>query len=70
MFVELDTRYSDGLKVRLEWDRDSEQTQIDAVRSSAVHSICSRLHTEDATSRRRLAYRSIALSCCESVDQD
>jgi hypothetical protein len=28
MFVELDTRYSDGLKVRLEWDRDSRETQI------------------------------------------
>jgi hypothetical protein len=28
MFVELDTRNSDGLTVRLEWDRDSGQTQI------------------------------------------
>jgi hypothetical protein len=28
MFVELDTRQSDGLTVRLEWDRDSGQTQI------------------------------------------
>jgi hypothetical protein len=28
MFVELDTRYSDGLKVRLEWDRESGETQI------------------------------------------
>ena len=28
MFVELDTRYGDGLEVRLEWDRDSGETQI------------------------------------------
>jgi hypothetical protein len=28
MFVELDTRHSDGLTVRLEWDRDSGQTKI------------------------------------------
>src|SRR3954466_13445619 len=28
MFVELDTRHSDGLMVRLEWDRDSGQTRI------------------------------------------
>jgi hypothetical protein len=28
MFVELDTRHSDGLTVRLEWDRDTGQTQI------------------------------------------
>ncbi len=28
MFVELDMRYGDGLTVRLEWDRDSGQTQI------------------------------------------
>ena len=28
MFVELDTRHSDGLTVTLEWDRDSGQTQI------------------------------------------
>jgi hypothetical protein len=28
MFVELDTRSGDGLTVRLEWDRDSGQTQI------------------------------------------
>ena len=28
MFVELDTRYSDGLTVRLEWDRDSGETQV------------------------------------------
>ena len=28
MFVEVDTRQSDGLTVRLEWDRDSGQTQI------------------------------------------
>jgi hypothetical protein len=28
MFVELDTRHSDGLTVRLEWDRDTGETQI------------------------------------------
>jgi hypothetical protein len=28
MFVELDTRHGDGLTVRLEWDRDTGQTQI------------------------------------------
>jgi hypothetical protein len=28
MFVELDTRHGDGLAVRLEWDRDTGQTQI------------------------------------------
>jgi hypothetical protein len=28
MFVELDTRHNDGLTVRLEWDRDTGQTQI------------------------------------------
>jgi hypothetical protein len=28
MFVELDTRRSDGLTVRLEWDRDTGQTKI------------------------------------------
>jgi hypothetical protein len=28
MFVELDTRYGDGLQVRLEWDHDSGETQI------------------------------------------
>jgi hypothetical protein len=28
MFVELDTRHSDGLTVRLEWDRNTGQTQI------------------------------------------
>ena len=28
MFVELDTRHSDGLTVRLEWDRDTGQTKI------------------------------------------
>jgi carotenoid cleavage dioxygenase-like enzyme len=28
MFVELNTRYGDGLTVRLEWDRDSGETQI------------------------------------------
>jgi hypothetical protein len=28
MFVELDTRQSDGLTVRLEWDRDTGQTKI------------------------------------------
>jgi hypothetical protein len=28
MFVELNTRSGDGLTVRLEWDRDSGQTQI------------------------------------------
>jgi hypothetical protein len=28
MFVELDTRHSDGLTVRLEWDRDTRQTKI------------------------------------------
>jgi hypothetical protein len=28
MFVELDTRHDDGLMVRLEWDRDTGQTQI------------------------------------------
>ena len=28
MFVELDTRHSDGLTVRLEWERDSGETQI------------------------------------------
>jgi hypothetical protein len=28
MLVELDTRHSDGLTVRLEWDRDTGETQI------------------------------------------
>jgi hypothetical protein len=28
MFVELDTRRGDGLTVRLEWNRDTGQTQI------------------------------------------
>ena len=28
MFVELDTRHSDGFTVRLEWDRDTGATQI------------------------------------------
>lgn len=28
MFVEVDTRHSDGLTVRLEWDRDTGETQI------------------------------------------
>jgi hypothetical protein len=28
MFVELDTRYNEGLTVSLEWDRDTGQTQI------------------------------------------
>jgi hypothetical protein len=28
MFVELDTRHGDGLRVTLEWDRDTGQTQI------------------------------------------
>ena len=28
MFVELDTRYGDGLTVRLEWDREAGNTQI------------------------------------------
>jgi hypothetical protein len=28
MFVELDTRHNDGLTVRLEWDRDTGQTQV------------------------------------------
>jgi hypothetical protein len=28
MFIELDTRHNDGLTVRLEWDRDSGETQI------------------------------------------
>jgi hypothetical protein len=28
MFVELDTRHGDGLTVRLEWNRDSGETQI------------------------------------------
>lgn len=28
MFVELDTRHSDGFTVSLEWDRDTSQTQI------------------------------------------
>jgi hypothetical protein len=28
MFVELNTRHGDGLTVRLEWDRDSGETQI------------------------------------------
>ena len=28
MFVELDTRDNDGLTVRLEWDRDTGETQI------------------------------------------
>ena len=28
MFVELDTRHGDGLTVRLEWDRDTGETQI------------------------------------------
>jgi hypothetical protein len=28
MFVELDTRHSDGLTVSLEWDRDTGQTKI------------------------------------------
>jgi hypothetical protein len=28
MFVELDTRSGDGLTVRLEWNRDSGETQI------------------------------------------
>jgi hypothetical protein len=28
MFVELDTRYGDGLTVRLEWDRETGNTQI------------------------------------------
>jgi hypothetical protein len=28
MFVELDTRYGDGLTVRLAWDRDNGETQI------------------------------------------
>jgi hypothetical protein len=28
MFVELDTRHNDGLTVRLEWDRDTGETQI------------------------------------------
>jgi hypothetical protein len=28
MLVELDTRHNDGLTVRLEWDRDTGETQI------------------------------------------
>ena len=28
MFVELDMRQTDGLTVSLEWDRDSETTQV------------------------------------------
>jgi len=28
MFVELDTRHNDGLTVRLQWDRDTGETQI------------------------------------------
>jgi hypothetical protein len=28
MFVELDTRHNDGLTVRLEWDRDTGETQV------------------------------------------
>jgi hypothetical protein len=28
MFVELDTRYGDGLTVSLEWDRETGNTQI------------------------------------------
>jgi hypothetical protein len=35
MFVELDTRHGDGLTVKLEWDRDSGQTQI-VVRSDGL----------------------------------
>ena len=38
MLVELDTRHNDGLTVRLEWDRDTGQTQIvvDDVRTRNV----------------------------------
>jgi hypothetical protein len=39
MFVELDTRQTDGLTVSLEWDRDTGATQIvveDARDASAV----------------------------------
>jgi len=38
MLVELDTRHNDGLTVRLEWDRDTGQTQIvvDDVRTKNV----------------------------------
>ena len=28
MFVELDTRHTDGLTVSLEWDRDTGDTQV------------------------------------------
>jgi hypothetical protein len=51
MFVELDTRYNDGLMVKLEWDRDTGETQIvvhDARAQSRTAFVVPPVHAADA----------------------
>jgi len=59
MFVELDTRQSDGLTVSLEWDRDTGATQIILEDARDASVIVYGVRSADAADAFRHPYRFI-----------